>query len=321
MAGQTDSGNSPAEDDDLLDDDFYGNEASSIGTASGNDTTNVAAPAPIAPVTSNQLRAQELRAKLIAKRQSTPIKSSSRAATPSALATTGSAARTTTTAPIQKLPEYSRVEGSFREKRFLPASQDEERDNVAALIAEGEALAAAEAGRESSSTHTPINRQAYAGKTLEDLLGGSSSSANATPSRSIEVPPRDERTTTGPTHPTDLTDSYYDDLSAWLELTNYHDVATRKALLQPFLEQRELEEEAARIAERIAKLNRVQQESAQTFRFGTPTAGRASVPPPLPTSLPRSNGLKRERSPEPSSSSVGKSSRRDVGSQHARNNH
>jgi hypothetical protein len=182
---------------------------------------------------------------------------------------------------------------------------------VTALIAEGEALALAAAASGGLATSTNVARRKITVSRADRSAENAILSAATTPSRSIEMTQLDGPSAE-PAHPTDLTDPYYDDLSAWLELTNYHDVAARKALLQPFLEQRVLEEEAARIAERIARLNKVQQESAQTFRFGTPSAGRTSIaPPPLPALLPRSNGLKRDRSPE--TSSTGKASRRDIG--------
>jgi hypothetical protein len=248
---------------------------------------------------------------LIAKRQGTPIKSSSRAATPVAAKSTGSPYRTPISAAFPKVLQSGKEERVGGERHVVQPSTGQERVDVAALIAEGEALAAAAAARGSNASINVARHDiagARAGRDAENRVP----SATTAPSSSIEMTQLDGQSAEH-AQPTDLTDPYYDDLSAWLELTNYHDVAARKALLQPFLEQRVLEEEAARIAERIARLNKVQQDNAQTFRFGTPSSSRSSVaPPPLPASLPRSNGLKRERSP--GSSSTGRASRRDVGS-------
>jgi hypothetical protein len=303
----TDDGDTSPEDDDLLDDDFYGSQASPMGAANVKVSTNAAASAPAPPTTSNQLRAQELRAKLIAQRQSTPIKSTSRAATPS---NSNGPYRTPTTAITPNLSKSGKEGRVGEERRFVPLSTTgQERDNVAALIAEGEALAVAAVASGVSETSTNFTRHRPTNTRANQIANNRAPSTATTPAKSIEIPQRDEHSAAR-VQPTDLTDPYYDDLAAWLDLTNYHDVAARKALLQPFLEQRALEEEAARIAERIARLNKAQQESAQKFRFGTPSASVAP-PPPLPASLPRSNGLKRERSPE--TSATGKAGRRDFG--------
>lgn len=111
---------------------------------------------------------------------------------------------------------------------------------------------------------------------------------------------------TEPSRPqTNLSDAYYADLPAWLEMTGYHDVEFRDSKLSAYKERKSLEEEAARIAERLEKLRQLEQENVQSLRFGTPKPAAAMAPPPLPTTMAMEkpagqvNGTKRAHSPEP----------------------
>lgn len=121
------------------------------------------------------------------------------------------------------------------------------------------------------------------------------------------------QTATRPAEPsrpqTNLSDAYYADLPAWLEMTGFHDVEFRDSKLVAYKERKSLEEEAARIAERLEKLRQLEQESAQSLRYGTPKPAAAMAPPPLPTAMTMEkpvgqvNGNKRVHSPEPLSAS------------------
>lgn len=105
-----------------------------------------------------------------------------------------------------------------------------------------------------------------------------------------------------PPRPTNLTDSYYADLAAWLELTGYHDVDFRTAKLRTYKERKELEGEAARIAAKLEALRQKELEEMQQLRIGTPKASTPTMPPPrLPQTMPSgkaANGFKRGHSPE-----------------------
>lgn len=106
--------------------------------------------------------------------------------------------------------------------------------------------------------------------------------------------------------PTDLTDSCYADLPAWLDLTRYHDVQFRNSKLRTYKERKALEEEAARIAERLEDLRRAEENEMQQLRTSTSLpAINKMAPPPLPVTMPTSksdalrvNGIKRPHSPD-----------------------
>lgn len=102
-----------------------------------------------------------------------------------------------------------------------------------------------------------------------------------------------------------LSDSQYADLPAWLEITGYHDVAHRESKLRAYHERCALELEAARIAEKLERLRQAEREAIQSLRVRTPISTPAQdAPPPLPTTMlnrldaPPIIGTKRTRSPE-----------------------
>lgn len=122
--------------------------------------------------------------------------------------------------------------------------------------------------------------------------------------------PADAQTnnTTTNTHPVNVSDPYYEDLAVWLEFTGYHDVQFRNSKLSTYKERRELEQEAARIAEKLEKLKKAEKADLESLRATTahPTTANPMAPPPLPPSMPAAdaranrNGVKRPHSPEPS---------------------
>ena len=109
-------------------------------------------------------------------------------------------------------------------------------------------------------------------------------------------------------HPVNMSDPYYDDLSIWLEFTGYHDVQFRSSKLSTFKERRELEQEAARIAQKLEALKQAERADLESLRATTAHQNTPTqmAPPPLPSHMPTgdhrnlANGAKRPHSPEPS---------------------
>ncbi|GAB7327895.1 hypothetical protein MBLNU13_g11678t2 [Cladosporium sp. NU13] len=109
-------------------------------------------------------------------------------------------------------------------------------------------------------------------------------------------------------HPVNMSDPYYDDLSVWLEFTGYHDVQFRNAKLSTYKQRLELEQEAARIAQKLEALKQAERADLESLRATTAHQNTATqmAPPPLPSHMPtgdyrnHANGLKRPHSPEPS---------------------
>lgn len=186
-------------------------------------------------------------------------------------------------------------------------------DSVEQLIAQGKAAAEAQAAALSGNAN--LGRKMNGGATRADAAGTANISENqATNSPGASRTMAANHSSFQPFSKSAVSNhvadsSYYDDLALWLELTNYHDVSFRKAQLQPYVERKALEAEAARIQERIAMLDQAQQANPPVFRFGTPTA---SSHPPLPQSLPvPPSALKRPHSPETHSTPVEKFARRE----------
>lgn len=121
---------------------------------------------------------------------------------------------------------------------------------------------------------------------------------------------------TSTTHPMNMSDPYYDDLSVWLEFTGYHDVQFRNAKLSTYKQRRELEQEAARIAQKLEALKQAERADLESLRATTAHQNFPTqmAPPQLPSHMPigdyrnHANGLKRPHSPE--SSTAEKASRK-----------
>lgn len=119
--------------------------------------------------------------------------------------------------------------------------------------------------------------------------------------------PKQSNTVSTP-HPVNMSDPYYDDLSVWLEFTGYHDVQFRNSKLSTYKERRELEQEAARIAQKLEALKQAERADLESLRATTAHQNTPTqmAPPPLPSHMPtgdrrnHANGLKRPHSPEPS---------------------
>lgn len=128
----------------------------------------------------------------------------------------------------------------------------------------------------------------------------------SSPQKAADPTPKPSNTVPNP-HPVNMSDPYYDDLNIWLEFTGYHDVQFRNSKLSTYKERRELEQEAARIAEKLEKLKQAERADLESLRATTahPTTAAHMAPPPLPAHMPagdhrnHANGLKRPHSPEP----------------------
>lgn len=112
----------------------------------------------------------------------------------------------------------------------------------------------------------------------------------------------------------DLATEYYADLAIWLEVTGYHDIDYRNSKLRTYKERKALEEEAARIQEKLEKLKEAEQAEMAAMRGGSaypvatprppslallagPSATSGAVSPAA--SKPVANGVKRAHSPDP----------------------
>ena len=249
----------------------------------------------------NQRKAEILRAKLIAQRQNTPMKTRSVAAL--------SRPETPAKQLQQKSPQppTSTVRGP---ENGAPSS---DALGLEALLAEGRAAAA------------KAHQQNAPAKAIEPPA---QSHVTAPAPKKTVVPAADTQNTiqSTPVKPEAnhqqkfLTDVYYADLPAWLEMTGYHDVAYRTGKLytyqERYKERKALEEEAARINERLAKLRNEEQAELEALRSSVahPSSGPAGAPPPsLPAEMPLgdaaivaavanklTNGVKRPHSPGPS---------------------
>lgn len=245
----------------------------------------------------NQKKAADLRAKLMAKRQNTPIKGLSRSNTHSK-----------TVVSNQTEPK-----SDTQQQDSQTGQHDSSSDmcGLESLLAEGKA--AAEAKMKQNTTEQtqpasngdltfakPTNTIPGKGQTMEISKSGSETNIAPTPAR-----------------PTNLNDAYYADLPIWLEVTGYHDVEYRNSKLSTHKERKALEEEAARIAERLEKLRQAEQAEIASMRAATAHSTAHSQPPPLPDTMPSgavgqrtpvnktavpaptTNGVKRTHSPEP----------------------
>ncbi|USW52746.1 Putative YTH domain containing protein [Septoria linicola] len=257
----------------------------------------------------NQRRAEILRAKLLASRQNTPAK----AATP---AKTAPPVDTPTKAPAKATPpptQPPQQNGDMHIKRQESAAELDVEALLTASKAQADAEIAAAKEREVPAS-SPVYKSA-------PVVTNGMQRRHAKDKDLITGEPvrRHEQQSTESTPPaklsTNLADSYYTDLAAWLELTGYHDIDYRNSKLRTYKERRALEEEAARIAEKLEKLRQAEQAEMHQMRMSTPAVKMPDMaPPPLPQSidpLPQLNGTKRGRSPE--TTSVEKRQREDNG--------
>jgi len=235
----------------------------------------------------NQRKAELLRAKLIAQRQRTPVKGTSRFGTP----------LKTVSGPKQAAAVKS-------ESGVMNASDNAPVNDalgLESLLEEGRTAAAAAAAAAKGTSPANVRADAHSDR----------QTAKAAKTENKQT--QENGLTDLESRPTALTDSYYLDLPAWLDFTGYHNVAYRTAKLRTYKERRALEEEAKRINERLEKLRREEEAEMKTMRSQPAHPAHCaagSPPPPLPTEMPSkeaevvpaltsklTNGIKRRHSP------------------------
>jgi hypothetical protein len=200
---------------------------------------------------------------------------------------------------------------------------------IESLLAEGKAAAEAKVARDNqaaaaaiAATMDPIpfpNIQhppaatALSNMEVDEVKPDSTLQRPTEPTQSVvsspqkPADPKQSNTVPNP-HPVNMSDPYYDDLSIWLEFTGYHDVQFRNSKLSTYKERRELEQEAARIAQKLEALKQAERADLESLRATTAHQNTTTqmAPPPLPSHMftgehrNHANGLKRPHSPEPS---------------------
>lgn len=210
-----------------------------------------------------------------------------------------------------------------------PDQQVNDDFGIESLLAEGKAAAEAKTARDNQAAaaliaatmepnpftiiHRPPAATALSNMEVEEVKPESMQQKPAEPIQSaVSSPqkPADSQKTnsTTNTHPVNMSDPYYDDLSVWLEFTGYHDVQFRNTKLSTYKQRRELEQEAARIAQKLEALKQAERADLESLRATTAhqNVPTQMAPPPLPSHMPtgdyrnHANGLKRPHSPEPS---------------------
>ena len=245
----------------------------------------------------NQKKAEQLRAKLIANRQNTP----NRANTPNKFTPRPEPAPQEN-ALKKKLEDTTTQNGDMVEKQSEPSS---DRFGIEALLQEGKAAAEAKAEAEDRAKVDPSSKGTQPEQAAESIFAAQQPS-NTKPQITQPSEQQQQRLT-------GLETEYYADLSIWLEVTGYHDIEYRNSKLRTYKERKALEEEAARIQEKLEKLRQTEQAEMNALRTGSvaPTPTPSLAPPPLPPSVPTTdaakpvvnkvvgNGAKRAHSPEP----------------------
>ena len=260
-----------------------------------------------------QRRAEVLRAKLVAMRQNTPV-AKARTPTPKVDTPTKQSPAASPPAPHQQAEQQEEQQQEQQEKQQEedPEDQKEEGEvdedegeipDIDALLAAGKAAADAQiAALNVNGTKTAPNKAHVEASTVN---GHGTKSNHTQQQKTVARRGSDQHyqdttsqhTPLTTTSSTDLSDAYYTDLAAWLEMTGYHDVEYRNARLRTHKQRQKLEEEAARIAEKLERLKQAEQAEMQQIRLSTPNFRASSMaPPPLPKSLPQqTNGVKRGR--------------------------
>jgi hypothetical protein len=200
---------------------------------------------------------------------------------------------------------------------------------IESLLAEGKAAAEAKVARDNQAAAAataatvdpipstiiryPLAAAAPSNMEVEEVMPDSTRQKPAEPTQSVVSSPQNpadpkQTNTVSNTHPVNMSDPYYDDLSIWLEFTGYHDFQFRNSKLSTYKQRRELEQEAARIAQKLEALRQAERADLESLRATTAHQNTATqmAPPPLPSHMPTgdhrnpANGVKRPHSPEQS---------------------
>lgn len=255
----------------------------------------------------NHLKAEQLRAKLLAQRQNTPLKQQSRANTPS---------KSSSVAPVlQPAPE-------LKSKQVETTQQQQPAEDVygiAELLAEGKAAAETKMQQQPEKVQRPSQPPKVGLSTVNVEQEQNQNQQRTMPPPAVTQPAQTAAENTNvpqiehATFPTKTADAYYADLSLWLEITGYHDVEFRTSKLHTFKERQALEAEAARIQERLDKLRDDEQATISSLRTARAHTVAPTQRPALPDLIPKvvnaeqatitnhatPNGYKRAHSPDP----------------------
>lgn len=170
-----------------------------------------------------------LRAKLLAQRQNTPSKAASRSSTPAQVQSQPVPPQAPAVLP-QPLQPQSQTNNTFKEEVKQKPEESNNIGSLEALLDEGKALAdaktAAFAANVSTTTVTTANGPS---KSKIDRKQNAETHHKPTNTNARQEPACG--TEEHPKHPTNLSDSYYTDLPAWLEVTGFHDVEFRDSKL------------------------------------------------------------------------------------------
>ncbi|KAK4503013.1 hypothetical protein PRZ48_006440 [Zasmidium cellare] len=256
----------------------------------------------------NQKRAEMLRAKLLAQRQNTPSKAASRAGTPAQVNPQPVEASTTAPAkPVQPTQQQPQTKNTVKEEVKKQSKPSTDVGNLEALLDQGKAMADAKTAALAAQATAATANAASNGTAKSAVRENGHAEKPHSPTNTDAAREPAQHTDEHPKRPSFLSDSYYADLPAWLEMTGFHDVEFRASKLSTYKERKALEEEAARIAERLEQLREVEQETMHSLRMMTPKpTPTAMAPPPLPAVMPKekatpkvngTNGIKRGRSP------------------------
>ncbi|KAK0310396.1 hypothetical protein LTR82_014782 [Friedmanniomyces endolithicus] len=273
----------------------------------------------------NQRQADLLRARLLAKRNNTPLKP-----LPPRLGTPSNAPVVPpqpAIIPAQQKPAAEVKHDVFQfagDGVVVPAEVKKPSNgnlDLDALIAEGKHAAEAKAKEEAAAQTAghapepiPASINPVKSNVASEPVEMSKEPAQRAPVQIHHSPATAEKVQ----HSHILSDVYYTDLAVWLEYTGFHDVEYRAAKLHKHKARRALEAEAAKIQQQLDRLKREEEAEMQALRASV--AHPISTPqtaPLLPSTMPSgdaatpatatngvANGTKRPHSPTPAERST-----------------
>ncbi|KAK5111370.1 hypothetical protein LTR62_005210 [Meristemomyces frigidus] len=233
----------------------------------------------------NQRTAQRLREQLLAKRQQTPMKAATSAveAPPKMKALEAQQNGTKAATPTPTHAQNSTYAGMVAHPQVAASAPVQDTFGLDSLIAEGQRAGEAKAKELKTEGHA----QQLIMPTVMDKPTNQQISAPAQPQPSSrDVVPPSATITVEQSHPQQLNNAYYTDLSAWLELTGYHDVEYRTSKLRTRRERQALEDEVARIQAKLEQLRQQEAAEMQALRTSVAPVPSTGAAPPLPTTMP-----------------------------------
>ncbi|KAK4624625.1 hypothetical protein CLAFUW4_05318 [Fulvia fulva] len=234
----------------------------------------------------NERQLQLLKAKLLAKRQNTPSRPAS------------TTAQVGTPTPALPPPQLHTAPPAAATNVTETKEEEEGKisdgvNGIDALLDQGKAMAEARSAAELASASAPAH-------STPNGFASQHRSSVQQDKQPVPQPRPTPQVAQTPQRSTNLSDEYYADLPAWLEMTGYHDVAFRNSKLSVNKQRRELERQAAEIAEQIERIKQKEQETIMELRASSTPITTNMAAPPLPKTMPtpQANGTKRGRSPD-----------------------